>query len=89
MRFFKNSVWLSTSSQELRPSVLLDTSRPGTVRQRVVAKPNEISHFSREAGWISTTCVVQISLRQPATSCQSSTGSTDRSLCQEAGNWQR
>lgn len=48
MRFFKNSVWLSTSSQELRPSVLLDTSRPWTVRQRVVAKPNEISHFSRE-----------------------------------------
>lgn len=89
MHFLKNSVWLSTSSQELRPSVLLDTFRPGTIRQTVVARPTKISHFSREAGWITTTFVVQISLRQSATSCQCSTGSTDRSLCQEAGNWQR
>jgi hypothetical protein len=45
----------------------------GPVHQTMVAKPNEISHFSREAGWVSTTCVVQILARQPATSCQCST----------------
>lgn len=71
--FLKNSVWLSISSQELRPFVLLDICRPGTVRQTMVAKPNEISQFSREVGWISTTCVVQTSARQPATSCQCTT----------------
>lgn len=36
------------------PSLCVDTSRVGKVCQKVVHKPNEISHFTREADWIST-----------------------------------
>lgn len=84
---FLKTVWLSISSQELRPSALLDTYRLGTVCQTTVARPNEISHFSREAGWTSSTCVVQISAGQPATPYSAPARSTAQSLCPEAGNW--
>lgn len=87
--FLKNRVWLSISSQELRPSVLLDTRRLGTVCQTMVAMPNEISHLSREAGWVSSTCVVQISAGQPATPYSAPARSTAQSRCHEVGNWQR
>lgn len=71
------------------PFLCVDTSRVGIVYQTVVHKPNEISHLTREADWISTivwSSAWQGSLLPPASAPPRSTA---QSMWHEAGNHQR